>query len=358
MPPPPLFVASDLQARPGRTSLFSQEIRDRGEVTVRSLRHFHELSIHYEGEGNRVGVSFDSRRKWLHAFHVVNGYKHTLFRRRVATHEESELILRFSPLWIELAVDGNYAGSSFLESGRPGFIRFDSSAKAAEALERLTIDTLEPAYSSLFIGDGFTGGNWPHVDYWMWPDLLLGGKESFLNAGVSAANSRTAIEVLARVRTHHLRFEKAFLMIGVDDVIDGIPETESQDNYRELLEGLLEISESLYLCTLTPRQDGLNPGIRQFSAFIRALAENFPVKIVPVAEKFDTATGNQCLSFGDFPNRDGQAVIHQAVCECLGEEHQEYPKVRLLPVPSGTRVFRWIGNKFQGLAHRLEAAGG
>ena len=258
--------------------------------------------------------------------------------------------ISFSSDWIEVQMNGQYLGSSFLESQTTGSVRFSSNLESSFELKEGSDFDLQAVY----FGDGFTGGNWPHVNFWFYPDLLQGGRAQFLNAGVSAANTRKTLEVCDCIRDTGRKFETAVLMCGVDDLIDGIAIQETIDNFEGILEKAKRFSKEVIVCTLTPRTDGLMGAEKDINEYLRGLNSREGVTVADVALAFQEHPRKGSLTTSGFPNEEGQSLIAEVVRKAWSKftEGEGFPLMKKQTLAS-RMVFRF-SQKVQRLAAILD----
>lgn len=344
----------EVLTRAGGRDLVSTSRVDCGVLELETGGRAVEVSLFYEGEGDRLVVKLDRKKGVFQVLRFSSGYPSVVCRRTFAERLGNRVVVSFCPEWIEVRENGNYLGSSFIEGEVSGYLRIPGERNGITSPENLHIKALDSSFHAAFFGDGFTGGNWPHVDYWMYPDLLLGGKTPFLNAGISAANTRKILGVAKALSKKSYFFETVVLMAGVDDVIDGIPENESRENYRAIVNCLEPKCGQLVLCSLTPRSDYLLEGILSYNRFIEDLAGEAKLPFVDIYSAFSAdARRESLISLGDFPNAEGQKLI----AACLepyfsGNARSDLRKDFAVRPPFSQLTLR-AGQKLQGLADRI-----
>lgn len=340
-----------IPTKTGEVDYISRSVITQGSLSIALGTSLLRISVHYKGEGNQVVVRFDPNRQSITCTQVVDGYSHCIFGRAIDTKELKELSISFGEDWIDCRVDKHYLGNTFLSRKCHGRVRLNQAASAAVSVD---VDYFEFSPDTLFLGDGFTGGNWPHVDYWMYPERLLGSDTAFLNAGIPAANTEDVLNVLDHFVSKNARFINAVVMTGVDDVIDGLSSETTRKNLCAICEGLSQVADNPIICTLTPRRDSLQEKIDSVNSFIRELPESFGIRIADVAAIFKDESHKICLSMGDFPNTNGQQLISDALRSIWPTPLNESELLRLREKPLvSSAVFR-LSQKVQGLSARLK----
>lgn len=334
--------------------LFDEKL-DQANIIVKKPDELKSISLFFQGAGEQLKLIVNSSSGRFSCVHVNSGYQRVLFDKKVEWCIGDELDIKFAPNWIQVCLGGSYIGSSYLEGENSGCLRFETELYAEDFPSRLEIVEMKPEFAALFVGDGFTGGNWPHVHYWMWPDLVYGGQQSFLNAGVSAANTRKALIVVRHLtEPNGVIYPACFLMLGVDDVIDMVDRKESEENYKTIVKMLSSKCGILYLCTLTPREDKLNAQIQSYNEYIRSYEGLDKIRIIDVEAAFEGLNLADYFFERDFPNQKGQEVIAKSVIEVVGGEISNSCKANLVCKNSLlSKLMMIISNKFRGAAGKL-----
>lgn len=344
----------EIRTQEGGVDFISTSPVGSGVFQLESVSPFFEVSIFYEGQGDRLLVKVDRVGGFLQVLRYSSGYQQVLCQRRFSRNLSEEVQIAFCQEWIEVKEGGQYLGSSYLEGGMTGYVRIPGKQNQVSSSEEFSIHPADPVFSTAFFGDGFTGGNWPHVNFWMYPDLLLGGVACFLNAGVSAANTRKILDLSRKVATSDYYFEKIVLMVGVDDIIDGIPVVESEKNYRAIVDMLKDRCDVLILCSLTPRFDQLSPAILSFNRFVGTLADQKKIRFADVHTSFEKSDARSLISLGDFPNAAGQKVIASCLAEHFSDSDIAKLKEDFVERPLFSRLLFRLSQKFQGLAGKIK----
>ncbi|MEO1858115.1 MAG: hypothetical protein ABGY95_12235 [Rubritalea sp.] len=339
-----------------KSELLSTAAFSDGILEWEEARSIDSVAVFYRGEGEQLKISFDLIRNVVQCANIVNGYPRVLFRKRLKSAIKGSAKIIFNQYSIEVRLDGSYIGSSYIDR-MSGYVRIHGARPYDESTVIPKFSAAKAEYKALFIGDGFTGGNWPHVNYWMWPDLISKGSYPILNAGESAANTRRALEVVERLSSDDvIHFEEVYIMIGVDDVIDGVPIDETLSNFEEILNALEKLGDRVYLCTLTPRKDRLQNLIENLNEHILGFQSREGVfEIINVAKSFENESLEEVLFAVDFPNKLGQELIASAVMLVNGDVTVPDCKSKIVLERNFlSKLFHTMGNKFYGLASRVE----
>jgi lysophospholipase L1-like esterase len=150
------------------------------------------------------------------------------------------------------------------------------------------------------LGDSYTIGTALTSPTERWPDRLVAavdtppGLELVANLGVNGFTSRDVIDVeLPRVAA--LRPDFASLLVGVNDVVQGVPADPYRTNAARILDALLEIVPASRLLTVATPDYTVTPqgasygdpatqaaAIRAFNAILRDLAADRQIAFVDI----------------------------------------------------------------------------
>ena len=189
----------------------------------------------------------------------------------------------------------------------------------------------------------------------MWPDLVVAGSKKFLNAGISAANTRRVCQELSLMfEQSDEHYEECYVMVGVDDVIDMISPKETQENYKYMIEVLLQKCKKIYVLTLTPRKDNLNVDITKLNEFIMSLKQIDRVEVIDIYGAFENADIGTIIQGADFPAKLSQQLIADTVLNYL-DTAKNYRKLPTIVDKDAVivRLLRCVSNKLCGLAFKI-----
>lgn len=326
-----------------------------GELICSEMQSIDSLALFYEGEGNQLKISMDIKRSIIACYAFKDGYRTVLFERKFKTLSSTSLEICYTRNWVEVRCGGCYMGSSYVEPMKGESFRVNVNSSNFSPADRFTAVPFNHDLCKLFIGDGFTGGNWPHVNYWMWPDLVVAGSKKFLNAGISAANTRRVCQELSLMfEQSDEHYEECYVMVGVDDVIDMISPKETQENYKYMIEVLLQKCKKIYVLTLTPRKDNLNVDITKLNEFIMSLKQIDRVEVIDIYGAFENADIGTIIQGADFPAKLSQQLIADTVLNYL-DTAKNYRKLPTIVDKDAVivRLLRCVSNKLCGLAFKI-----
>jgi acyl-CoA thioesterase-1 len=166
------------------------------------------------------------------------------------------------------------------------------------------------------LGDSYTIGTGTRVAAERWPDQLVAriaadGLDLVANLGVNGFTSRDVIDVeLPRLAS--LRPEFATLLIGVNDVVQGVPEATYAQNLELILDELLALLAANRIVvvatpdyTVTPQGAAYGDpmlqaaAIRRNNEFLRELAATRGIVFVDIHDLSLLAASDPSLVAGD-----------------------------------------------------------
>jgi acyl-CoA thioesterase I len=167
------------------------------------------------------------------------------------------------------------------------------------------------------LGDSYTIGTALTSPTERWPDRLVAavdtppGLELVANLGVNGFTSRDVIDVeLPRVAA--LRPDFASLLVGVNDVVQGVPTDPYRTNAARILDALLEIAPASRLLTVATPDYTVTPqgssygdpatqaaAIRAFNAILRDVAADRGIAFVDIHDLSLRAASDRTLVADD-----------------------------------------------------------
>lgn len=113
-------------------------------------------------------------------------------------------------------------------------------------------------------------------------------QETFLNLSVSGETTETLLNRVQQLR--HLKPQKVFLMVGVNDLAFRIQVDYVLGNYRKILDELLKLvpNKEIFCISLLPTDDNIvdNEKICLLNERIKRICRNFKVNYMDIYSEF------------------------------------------------------------------------
>ncbi len=150
----------------------------------------------------------------------------------------------------------------------------------------------------IFLGDSQT-------EQCEWSELLHLDSVPVLNRGISSDQTYGLLARLDEVLRH--RPSKIFLMIGINDLLLGLPENTIETQYRNIVQKIRSESHDseLYLLSILPinnevKKIGIeNSKIQAMNAHITQIARDYTLPYIDVYTPLTDASGNLAVKFTD-----------------------------------------------------------